>query len=209
MPWDVENLSWEFLMSKLVLASTSRYRRALLDQFGLTFEAHNPNVDEDSWKAKELSPSELAKELAVAKAESLKEQFSDALIIGGDQVAEIDGEILDKPGTEEKARLQLKLLSGRTHHLWTALAVHDTKTGQTFSALEKHQLTLRALTASQIADYVKRDQPLDCVGSYRVEALGMCLFSSIEGNDYTAIIGLPMIQLVSLLEKFGVSILAQ
>jgi len=192
-------------MPRIVLASTSPYRRQLLEQLDIPFETHAPGVDEDAFKNQGLEPSELSKLLAQKKAEALAELFPDALIIGGDQVAEIDGECLSKPGTPEKACQQLKQLSGRAHRLWSALAVHEPKTGRTEVSLEKHTLTFRPLSDIQIEKYVALDKPLDCAGSYRIEGRGIALFSSIEGSDYTAIIGLPLIRLVSLLESFGLT----
>lgn len=192
-------------MPRIVLASTSPYRRQLLQQLDIPFETHAPGVDEDAFKNQGLEPSELAKLLAQKKAEALAELFPDALIIGGDQVAEIDGECLSKPGTPEKACQQLKRLSGQAHRLWSALAVHEPKTGRTEVSLEKHTLTFRPLSDIQIEKYVALDKPLDCAGSYRIEGRGIALFSSIEGSDYTAIIGLPLIRLVSLLESFGLT----
>ena len=193
-------------MPALVLASTSRYRRAQLEQLGLTFSTHPPLIDEDIIKAMEISPSEIAQKLAKLKVEFVAKSCPNSLIIAGDQIAEIDGQILNKPETDERAFQQLKQLSGRVHHLWTAIAIHNSSTNLTKVHLEKYTLTMRTLTDAQIRSYIAIDQPLDCTGSYRIEALGISLFEAIEGRDHTGIIGLPLMQLVSILNEFGLLI---
>lgn len=193
-------------MRPLILASTSPYRANLLRQLGVPFDAHSAHVDEEVVKKSGLEPREVARVLARQKAEALAEQFPDAILIGGDQVAEVDGLILDKPGTVEKSIAQLKRLSGRTHSLWTALALHDATTGTTCDLVHEHRMTLRALSDGQIRQYVERDQPLDCCGSYKIESLGIALFEKIEGHDHTAIVGLPLMELVTLLGEMGITI---
>jgi len=184
----------------LVLASTSRYRRALLERLGLPFEAAAPDYEEEHDLG--LSPDELVLELARRKAFSLAPRFPDALIVGSDQVAELEGEILLKPGTEARAREQLARLAGRTHRLLTGLAVHEPATGRTEQVLDVHEMCLRPLTGEQIADYVARERPLDCAGAYKIEGVGIALFEALRGEDYTAIIGLPLTRLVGLLGLF-------
>lgn len=188
------------LPRRLVLASTSRYRRALLERLGLPFEAAAPDYEEEHDLA--LPPEELVIELARRKALSLAPRFPDALIVGSDQVAELEGEILLKPGTEERARDQLARLAGRTHRLLTGLAVHEPATGRTEQALDVHEMCLRPLTAEQVADYIDRERPLDCAGAYKIEGSGIGLFEALRGEDYTAIIGLPLTKLVGLIGLF-------
>jgi septum formation protein len=192
---------------KIVLASTSPYRRELIQRLGLAVESAAPAFDEEAGKkANEwLPPEEVVAALARGKAKSLA--YPDALIIGSDQAAEVDGKLLGKPGTEEAARAQLKLLAGREHRLLTAVAIFEPRTGRLEEALDVHRLSVRALSDEAIANYVRRDKPLDCAGSYRVEALGIALFDRLSGDDFTAIIGLPLTRVVALLERFGVQVL--
>lgn len=188
----------------LILASTSRYRRDLLARLGVAFVAAAPHCDEDAYKTGKLSPQELAETLALIKAESLREAHPDAAILGGDQVASIDDAILGKPGSEAAARAQLALLAGRTHTLITAVAL--LARGRILRHTDVTRLTMRPLTADQIARYVAADQPLDCGGSYRLESLGIALFSRIESADHTAIVGLPLLALTAMLGEIGMVI---
>lgn len=194
---------------RIVLASTSRYRRELIQRLGLAVEPAAPAFDEEAGKAAAawLPAEEVVAALARGKARSLAEAYPDAVIIGSDQAVELDGELLGKPGTEEAARAQLKRLSGREHRLLTAVAMFEPRTGRLEEALDVHRLSVRALSEEAIAGYVRRDQPLDCAGSYRVEALGIALFERLTGDDFTAIIGLPLTRVVALLERFGVRVL--
>ena len=193
-------------MRKLVLASTSRYRRDLLARLGHPFEAVAPTCDEDAVKAEGHSADVLVRRLARLKAESVRARYPDPLIIGSDQVAEVDGRILGKPGTPAAAEAQLRRLRGREHRLLTALCVLDARTGRLAEALDIHTLRLRPLSDAQIARYVAAESPLDCAGSYKIEGLGIALFESIQGTDHTAIIGLPLTLLVSLLAPFGLEL---
>jgi septum formation protein len=195
---------------KIILASTSRYRRELVARLGLDVECVAPPYDEEVDKAAHphLPLPDLARHLARGKARSLAAEHPDALVIGSDQIAEIDGWRLSKPHTPEGARTQLRRLAGREHRLHTAVALHHGATGRTEEALDVHRLKMRALTDDEIDAYVRRDAPLDCAGSYRVESLGVALFERITGDDYTAVIGLPLTRLTELLGRFGVSVLA-
>lgn len=193
-------------MRPLVLASTSPYRQSLLRQIGLPFEAHPSGFDEAPYKGLGLPPADLARLLAEKKAEALASRFPEALLLGSDQVAEIGGVILSKPGEEATAQAQLRRLSGQTHHLWTATAIHDPQTKQTLSGVDLHRLTMRPLTEGQIRSYIRHDRPLDCAGSFRIEGQGIALFSAIEGNDYTAIIGMSLLRVVELLAHFGIKV---
>ncbi len=191
----------------LILASTSRFRGEMLRRLQLPFTQVDPGVDEDPWKDKGLPPRELVVELAVAKARAIADEHEDALILGGDQVAFLDGAVLGKPGTPEGARAQLRTMAGRTHELITGTALLDTRTGDVHTALEVHHMTMRALTDAQIADYVARENPVDAAGSYYIESLGIALFESVRGDDFTAIVGLPLSQVVALLGAVGVDVL--
>jgi septum formation protein len=185
----------------LILASTSRYRRDLLARLGVPFAAAAPDCDEDAYKATGIAPQELAETLALLKAESLRAAHPDAAILGGDQVVSIDDEILSKPGSEAAARAQLARLAGRTHTLITAVALLSR--GRILRHTDVTRLTMRPLSAEQIARYVAADQPLDCGGSYRLESLGVALFSRIESADHTAIVGLPLLALTTMLGEIG------
>jgi len=185
----------------LVLASTSRYRRALIAQLGIPVRCAAPGCDEEALKDPALAPDALAVMLALAKAESLRATEPGAVIIGSDQVAAIDGAILEKPGTAARAEAQLARLSGRTHRLLTAVAVAHP--GGALQHLDVTRLTMRELSADQIARYVAADAPLDCAGSFRLESRGITLFSRIESDDHTAIVGLPLIALTTMLGSLG------
>jgi septum formation protein len=186
---------------KLILASTSKYRRALLDAAGIEYEAASPPFEEDH--RQKLSPEEMVVAFARGKAESLASP--DALVIGADQIPELDGQILTKPGSRDGAIAQLQALQGRTHRLLTAVAVHGS--GRSESKLVIHQMKMRTLTRAQIERYVDRDTPFDCAGAYKVEAAGALLFESMLGSDHTAIVGLPLTALRELLDRFNHSLL--
>jgi 7-methyl-GTP pyrophosphatase len=191
----------------IILASTSGYRRALLDALGLEYTALPPRFEEDH--TIELSPDDLVVEFARRKAESLLPDHPGALIVGADQVAEIDGQILTKPGTEARAVAQLLLLSGRTHRLLTATALAGLPGGVTAHRLVVHEMKMRPLTRDQAEAYVARDRPLDCAGAYRIEATGPLLFESMAGADHTAIVGLAITSLADLLREAGVDVLGR
>lgn len=188
----------------IVLASTSKYRRALLEAAGVAHRAAAPRFDEDHTRP--LPPEELVVAFARAKAESIAADHSDAVVVGSDQIPELDGRILTKPGGADAAREQLRALSGRTHRLLTAVAVHAH--GRTESRLVVHHMRMRVLSPAQIDEYVARDRPFDCAGSYRVEAAGALLFEAMDGPDHTAIVGLPLTALAALCADFGVDLLA-
>ena len=191
----------------LVLASTSRYRRELLARLGLPFSARAPACDEDAIKrGLDLAPLELAAYLARAKAESLCAELPSGVIIGSDQIAEIDGVILGKPGTADRAAEQLALLAGRTHRLITAVAVAHPGGAIVSEHVDVARLTMRPLVSAQIARYVAADAPLDCAGSYKLEARGITLFSRIESEDSSAITGLPLIALTTMLSSLGFAV---
>lgn len=189
----------------VVLASTSRYRRALMDQLRLDYVAVAPEYEEEN--DLELPPEQLVRLLARKKAESLAARFPDSLIIGADQVAELDGQLLFKPGTAERAVAQLLTLAGRTHRLVTGVAVHSPSQDRTEVVVDVHRMVMRPLTPKQAAFYVAHDDPVDCAGAYKVESLGVALFEAMEGRDHTGIVGLPLTRVVQLLGRFGVDVL--
>ncbi len=191
-------------MTRLVLASTSRYRADVLRRLGVPFDTANPEVEEVI--APGATPFSAATTLARKKALaiSVKPAFKDALVIGSDQVCVApDGAILGKPGRPDRALAQLQRLRGARHRLITAVAV--ARGEEVVSAFDVHTLTMHPLSDEVLAGYVARDQPLDCAGSYRLEGSGITLFSSIEGDpegaDESAIIGLPLMKLLRLLRE--------
>ena len=193
---------------KLVLASESPYRRALLDRLQLNYAAHAHRVDErehEDQLASEITLPNLALSLAAAKAQSLASDYDDAFIIASDQIAEMDGTVLHKPGTRSNAIAQLEMLQGREHRLLTAVALHCPG-GETKSSLDEHKMRMRSLSAVEIQGYVDAEMPLDCCGSYKIESLGISLFDSIVGDDFTAITGLPLLALSRLLREAGFSV---
>ncbi|MCB9610932.1 MAG: septum formation protein Maf [Sandaracinus sp.] len=192
-------------MHDLVLGSTSRYRHELLARLGIPFDAVAPDVDEEAVQRSGAEPDRVALRLAVAKAASAASRRSDAFVIGSDQVVDLEGEILGKPGDEASAREQLGRLAGRTHRLVTALALRAPD-GTLRTHVDVHRMTLRSLGAAEIERYVAADQPLDCCGSYKIESLGIALFERIEGEDFTAIPGLPLIALGRLLREAGFAV---
>ncbi len=189
---------------RLVLASTSRYRRELLGRLGLPFEAAAPAYREEH--DLDLPPEALVAHLAREKARSLTPRFPDALLLGADQVAELDGEVLGKPGDLERCVAQLGRLAGRTHRLLTGLCVLDAASGRLEQALDVQVMTMRALPEARLRAYAARDRPFDCAGGYRVEGPGIALFEAMRGEDFTGIIGLPLTRVVALLARFGVQV---
>ncbi|MCO4773595.1 MAG: septum formation protein Maf [Deltaproteobacteria bacterium] len=192
---------------RLILASTSSWRADLLGRLQIPFGQVDPEVDEAPYKERGLPPRELVVELAIAKAEAVARLHPGALVLGGDQVAFLDGQVLGKPGTEERARAQLSAMSGRTHELITGTALLDGRTGDVHTAVDVHRMTMRPLSAKQIHHYVSRERPLDAAGSYYIEGLGISLFERLQGDDFTAIIGLPLTQVVRLLTASGIDVL--
>lgn len=185
----------------LILASTSKYRGALLSQLGWPFEAIAPGVDESLLKNEKLTPTQLASELAHMKARAVFEKNPLKCVIGSDQVCMLGEEILSKPGNEGNAIEQLSRMQGKVHELITAVTI--LAPDQEIHFHNRTLLHMRELTRSQITEYVKADLPLDCAGSYKLESLGIKLFNKIEMDDHTSIIGLPLIQLNNHLLKLG------
>ena len=194
---------------RIILASTSRYRRELVTRLQLPIEAMASPYDEEPVKLAHahLPLTELVVMLACGKARALAAEHPDALVIGSDQMGDLDGHRLGKPHTFEAACAQLERLQGRAHRLLTAVCVRHGATGREEVALDVHTLVMRPLTRGQIERYVKADGPLDCAGSYRVESLGVALFERITGDDFTAVIGMPLTKTVALLARLGADVL--
>jgi septum formation protein len=191
-------------LSELILASTSRYRSALLSRLGVPFTAEAPLVDERAISGGELSPPALAARLARAKAESLRPRWPRAVILGSDQVCACEGEILHKPGDAISAQRQLQRLAGKPHHLLTAVAlVHG---DDVYEHTDVTTLWMRPLSPGEIERYVAADQPLDCAGSYKLEERGIALFERIESADHTAIVGLPLLAVARMLRECGFAV---
>ncbi len=189
----------------LVLASSSPYRRAQLSQLGVPFSAQSPGVDEDAFKALSSEPSATALSLAEHKARDVARRYPESHVLGADQLVDLSGEILGKPKSFEGAVAQLMRLEGRAHRLLTAIALVGPG-GGVHTHLEVHTLHMRRLSRSEIERYVTRDEPLDCAGSYKIECAGIALFERIEGHDFTAIVGLPLLALTSMLRALGFAI---
>jgi septum formation protein len=190
---------------KLILASSSAYRQELLKRLGLPFLAVAPAIDESA-RPRE-TPAALVRRLALAKACAVARGRHDALVIGGDQVAAHHGTIIGKPRNRTDAVRQLRAASGRRITLYTGLAMVNTDSGRARSAVVPCRILFRTLSDGQIKRYLDRERPYDCTGSVRVEGFGIALLRGMEGNDPTAVIGLPLIHLVRMLEREGVSVL--
>ncbi|WP_318364549.1 nucleoside triphosphate pyrophosphatase [Enterobacter sp.] len=186
-------------MSNLVLASTSPYRRALLEKIGVPFECAAPGVDETP-KAGE-TPRQLVLRLAQAKAQSLAERYPAHLIIGSDQVCVLDGEITGKPLTEENAYRQLMKARGSIVTFYTGLALYNSATGHLQTECEPFDVHFRHLSEQEIGDYLRKERPLNCAGSFKSEGLGITLFERLEGRDPNTLVGLPLITLCQMLRR--------
>lgn len=190
---------------RLVLASTSVYRRELLNRLGMPFDCARPDIDETALAGE--APPATADRLARAKAQAVAADFPESLIIGSDQVASCEGRRLDKPGTHENAVAQLTWLSGRHARFDTGVCVLDTQSGRSASQVVPCEVHFRTLDPAQIESYLLREKPYDCAGSAKAEGLGIVLISRIDTQDPTSLIGLPLIALTSLLAGFGFSAL--
>lgn len=188
----------------LVLGSTSPYRRELLSRLRLPFEIAAPEVDEAPLEGE--TPAATARRLALAKARAVAARFPDAVVIGSDQVAELDGEPIGKPGTHERAQRQLRLMSGRTVVFHTALAVVCRATGFEELDLAPVSVRFRQLTDAEIDAYLHAEQPYDCAGSARSEGLGVALLDAIDSDDPTALVGLPLIRTCRMIRAAGVKV---
>ena len=193
-------------MPQLVLASTSPYRKTLLERLGLDFATARPETDETPRPAE--SAEALVKRLAEAKARAVADQFPAALIIGSDQVAMLGEQILGKPGNHEKARQQLLAASGKRVTFMTGLCLLNSANGEAQVECVAYSVVFRRLSEAQIEAYLRREQPYDCAGSFKSEGLGIALFERLEGDDPNALVGLPLIRLITMLERQGVEVLS-
>ena len=190
----------------LILASTSAYRRALLERLGVPFRCRAPLCDESAIQREEAGtePRLLAEKLALAKASSLAVEEPEAAIIGCDQLVSFEGQIFGKPGTPARAVEQLAAMAGRTHELITAMVV--IRGGDGVCHTDITRLRMRRLSRDAIERYVAADRPIDCAGSYKLESRGIVLFDRIESDDQSAISGLPLIALVTILREIGFAV---
>ena len=189
-------------MSPLLLASTSPYRRVLLERLALPFRAARPEVDETPQDGE--SPLRLAQRLAVAKAQAVAAAHPGHWVIGSDQVADLNGRPLGKPGSPQAACAQLAAMSGQSVQFHTALCLTDG--ARVLQACDLTTVRFRTLQPAEIARYVNAEQPLDCAGSFKCEGLGISLFEAIDNRDPTALIGLPLIALCALLREAGFAV---
>lgn len=188
---------------KLVLASSSPYRREMLSRLQLPFESVSPDIDETPQGEEKIEP--YVRRLAEEKARAVARHCPDALIIGSDQACALQGLILGKPGTAEAAAQHLALCSGQWITFYTGLALFDSGTDTMKSLVETYRVKFRQLNKTEIEGYIRLDQPLDCAGSFKVEQAGIALFEAMEGRDYNTLLGLPMIALVTLLHEAGLN----
>ena len=193
------------LMTRLILASTSRYRLALLERLGLAFEVAHPHTDES--RRSNESGLELVTRLSREKAQAVAADHVDALIIGSDQIATFGTEVLGKPGNHDNTVLQLTRMSGQVVTFLTGLCLFNAKSGNTQTAVVPFDVTFRHLAKADIEAYVNKEKPYDCAGGFRSEGLGCALFADTRGSDATALIGLPLIRLVDMLHAEGVNVL--
>jgi len=190
---------------KLVLASTSPFRKQLLEKLHIDFSTTNPQVNEDELPGE--TAIQLVERLAIAKAKAVTNDFPDALIIGSDQVCLNNGQILGKPGNFDNAFKQLKAASGQHVTFYTGLALVNSVTGEVQSLVEPYDVYFRELSDEMIANYLHKEEPYNCAGSFKSEGFGISLFSRFEGKDPNSLIGLPLISLIEMLEKESFEVL--
>ena len=191
---------------RLILASTSRYRRELLARLRLPFEVDNPGVDEAAQPGE--APSAVAARLALAKARAVAARHPGAVVIGSDQVAELDGQAIGKPHTHQRAVQQLRTMSGKRVTFHTAVAVVRADRGFAEVRMAPVQVQFRRLADADIEHYLRTEQPYDCAGSAKCETLGIALLEAIDSDDPTALVGLPLIRTCALLREAGIDPLA-
>ena len=194
------------LKKKLILGSTSRYRAQLLARLGLDFECASPDADESPLDGE--SPASTALRLAISKAQSLRNEFQDSLVIGADQVADQNGIAIGKPGTRARAVEQLQQMCGQMLVFHSGVALLNTGTGHLQHRIVATYVRFRRFSLHEIENYLDREQVLDCAGSAKSEGLGIALIASMQSDDPTALIGLPLIALTDMLHTEGVSVLA-
>lgn len=197
-------MSHQSHQTKIILASSSPYRKLLLEQLGFPFDIFAPNVDENPRPGEQ--PPVLVARLAREKGRVVADQFPHALVIGSDQLAECDGVVVGKPGTPENAILQLGRFSGRMVEFYTAVAVICASSGFLFERTVTTHVQFRVLEEGEIHRYVQADKPIDCAGSFKSEALGISLLNSMTSEDPTAIVGLPLIAVSKGLRDAGINL---
>jgi septum formation protein len=197
--------SYKISLMKLILASTSPYRRALLERLQVEFLCDSPDIDESPLEGE--SVENMVVRLAKFKAEAVTAKYPDALIIGSDQSAVLEGEILTKSGNYETAVRQLQKASGKRIVFQTGLCLLNTQSGNTQTACVPYTVVFKPLTQEMIEHYLKKEQPYNCAGSFKSEGMGIALFEKFEGEDPNALIGLPLIKLIEMLENEGFSVL--
>jgi MAF protein len=190
---------------KLILASTSPYRKALLERLQVDFTTDSADIDESPLAGEPVQ--DMVVRLARSKVDAIAVKHNDALIIGSDPSAVLEGEILTKPGNFENAVNQLQNASGKRIVFQTGLCLLNTKTGNSQTACVPYTVVFKSLTLDTIRRYLKKEQPYDCAGSFKSEGLGIALFKKFEGEDPNALIGLPLIRLIEMLENEGFSVL--
>lgn len=191
-------------MRKLILASSSPYRRQLLEKLQLEFSCCSTDIDERPNPNEQ--PHALALRLSIAKAQAARKDFPEHLIIGSDQVAAFDGILLGKPGSRDSAFQQLKAQSGKKVSFYSGICVLDGNSGEFKTDMDISEVYFRSLSDAQITRYLEKEQPFDCAGSFKSERYGISLFSKIAGEDPNGLVGLPLIKLIRLLEAFGLVI---
>jgi len=192
-------------MQQLILGSSSPFRAEILTKIGLDFITASPDIDESSQAGEQ--PEQLVQRLSEQKAYKIAEYHPNALIIGSDQVAVLDGAVLGKPGDHDTAVKQLMDASGKTVLFMTGLALLNSHTKTIQSLVEPFEVTFKKLSLAQIDYYLRQEQPYQCAGSFKSEAFGISLFSKLSGDDPNSLIGLPLIRLISLLEAEGIDVL--
>ena len=195
----------EITPRKLILGSTSRYRRELLERLRVPFTVEAPHVDETPLPLE--APQQVAYRLAMSKARAVAAKFPDCVVIGSDQVADLEGEALGKPGNHARAFAQLQKMRGKVVVFQTAVAVVCQESGFSQMDLAQVKVTFRDLSDTQIEAYLRAETPYDCAGSAKSEGLGIALLASIESDDPTALIGLPLIRTGQMLEAAGIQLL--
>ncbi len=194
-------------MKTLVLGSTSPFRKSILEKLNLPFECAKPDIDETALAGE--TPQALVERLAIEKAKAVANEFTNALIIGSDQVAVCEGEILGKPHTFDNGVIQLTKFSNKAVTFYTGLCVFDSSNNTVKSLVEPFIVHFNELSPIEIENYLKAEQPYNCAGSFKSEGLGICLFEKLEGDDPNTLIGLPLIKLVSLLKEHNLDVLAE
>lgn len=192
-------------MQTLVLASSSPFRKTILDKLNLPYSTHSPDIDESALA--DETPAELVSRLAEQKARAVRQHYPDALIIGSDQVAVLDGSIIGKPHTHQKATEQLRNTSGRSVTFYTGLSLYNAQTDRSQTDVVPFTVHFRPLSEAMIESYLQAEQPYNCAGSFKSEGLGIALFNRLEGDDPNTLIGLPLIRLIEMLESENIAVL--